>query len=142
MEYYLIRPCKDNSKATKEAILRGLALAKSESKKLILVVSAYSQARDSSCLRVALGAANFAALNKNRRVVIGSVDIHLMTTKSISEVGMGFQGVIVYLWPQDNILRTITTDLPNIKAILALEWNPESLEGWRREMNGTLITLE
>lgn len=42
MKFYLIRPSGDNLKATKEAILRGLALAKEENKKLILVVSTFS----------------------------------------------------------------------------------------------------
>lgn len=142
MDFYLIRPCRDNSIATKAAILRGLNLAKEANKKLILVVSAFSQARDSGCLRDAIGVAAFAALNKNRRVVICSVDVHLMTTKSVADIGLGFQGVVVYLWPQEKTLRTIATSIPNLKAVIALEWQPESLEGWRRDMKGTLVALE
>ncbi|EPN6926216.1 hypothetical protein ACT2X2_000942 [Citrobacter freundii] len=142
MKFYLIRPSGDNLKATKEALLRGLALAKEENKKLILVVSTFSQARDSSCLRDAIGVTAFAALNKNRRVKICSVDIHLMTTKSVTEIGLGFQGIAVYLWPQEKTIRTITTSIPKLKAVIALEWLPESLENWRRDVNGTLITLE
>ncbi|WP_410679399.1 hypothetical protein [Citrobacter europaeus] len=142
MKFYLIRPSGDNLKATKEAILRGLALAKEENKKLILVVSTFSQARDSSCLRDAIGITTFAALNKNRRVMICSVDVHLMTTKSAAEIGLGFQGVVVFLWPQEKAIRAITSSIPKLKAVIALEWQPESLEDWRRDVNGTLITLE
>ena len=112
MKFYLIRPSGDNLKATKEAILRGLALAKEENKKLIL------------------------------RVMICCVDVHLMTTKSAAEIGLGFQGVVVFLWPQEKAIRAITSSIPKLKAVIALEWQPESLEDWRRDVNGTLITLE
>ena len=39
------------------------------------------------------------------------------------------------------LVRTFPS-IPKLKAVIALEWQPKSLEDWRRDVNGTLITLE
>ncbi len=140
MEFYLVRPSGDNAKATKEVIVRGLTLAKKANSKLILAVNTYSQACDSGCLRYAIGIDAFTMLNKKRSAVVASVDVRLMTYNAISGVSSGIQDVVVCLWPKDKVIRTITTLNPHIKAILTLEWQPESLEIWRRDMKGMLIT--